>query len=197
MNHESDRGKSKTFKAKLPRREATTGAAANACPYNGLSQQSNIFNKDTAPTGIDVTDPRILGRVFARDSLERCKTSRKTDWTIFTDEHFFSSTERLHGHGLEADRPIEVRSIKEGGLASRKRNRKLKTSVSSMFPMRSKRSSMAEATIKGRRASGETTPCNCDNHLQLYHQHKEESWGEQNSKAREEGSSSKAEQRSN
>uniref|UniRef100_A0A0E0B9J7 Uncharacterized protein n=1 Tax=Oryza glumipatula TaxID=40148 RepID=A0A0E0B9J7_9ORYZ len=66
-----------------------------------------------------------------------------------------------------------------------------------MFSMRSKRSSMAEATIKGRRASGETTPCNCDNHLQLYRQHKEESWGEQSSKAREEGSSSKAEQRSN
>nr|ABF95801.1 hypothetical protein LOC_Os03g21670 [Oryza sativa Japonica Group] len=35
--------------------------------------------EDTAPASVDVTDPGIPGRAFARDSLERCRTSKKPE----------------------------------------------------------------------------------------------------------------------
>lgn len=85
-NHNGDRERSKTFKAKPPRREVTTEAATNArlkrtgfSPKGKESQQGNTSMEDTAPAGVDVADPGIPGRAFARDSLERCRTSKKLE----------------------------------------------------------------------------------------------------------------------
>lgn len=76
----------RTFKAKPPRREVTTEAATNArlkrtgfSPKGKESQQGNTSMEDTAPAGVDVADPGIPGRAFARDSLERCRTSKKLE----------------------------------------------------------------------------------------------------------------------
>uniref|UniRef100_A0A0E0K5X7 Uncharacterized protein n=1 Tax=Oryza punctata TaxID=4537 RepID=A0A0E0K5X7_ORYPU len=58
----------------------------------GESPLGNTSKEDTAPAGVDVADPGRLGRAFARDSLKRCRTSKKP----------------------KQKRPKEGRSIKEG-----------------------------------------------------------------------------------
>uniref|UniRef100_A0A0D3H4R1 Uncharacterized protein n=1 Tax=Oryza barthii TaxID=65489 RepID=A0A0D3H4R1_9ORYZ len=63
-----------------------TEAAANARPKldwvftrRGESPQGNTSNEETAPIGIDVTDPGRPGRAFAQDSLKKCRTSKKLE----------------------------------------------------------------------------------------------------------------------
>jgi hypothetical protein len=45
----------------------------------GESPQGNISKEETAPTGVDVTDPGRPGRAFAQDSLEKCRISKKLE----------------------------------------------------------------------------------------------------------------------
>uniref|UniRef100_A0A0D3G499 Uncharacterized protein n=1 Tax=Oryza barthii TaxID=65489 RepID=A0A0D3G499_9ORYZ len=86
MNHKSDQGKSETFKAKPPKREATTDAAANTCPKLDWVFTRRESIKATPPRRIrhpQVSMSPILARkpgmAFAQGSLERCKTSKKPE----------------------------------------------------------------------------------------------------------------------
>jgi hypothetical protein len=48
-------------------------------PEGKESQQGDTSIEDTAPAGVDVADPGIPGRAFARDFIKRCKTSKKSE----------------------------------------------------------------------------------------------------------------------
>uniref|UniRef100_A0A0D3HBA9 Uncharacterized protein n=1 Tax=Oryza barthii TaxID=65489 RepID=A0A0D3HBA9_9ORYZ len=55
-------------------------------PEGKESQQGDTSIEDTAPAGVDVADPGIPGRAFARDSIKRCKTSKKPEQDTTKDK---------------------------------------------------------------------------------------------------------------
>nr|AAX95545.1 Hypothetical protein [Oryza sativa Japonica Group] len=156
----------------------------------GESPQGNISKEETAPTGVDVTDPGRPGRAFTQDSLEKCRISKKLEQECHR-AHEAPARPKSPDYGQtgpptrtnkslqppkdstarsESRRPREGRIIKEGRRPGQL-ERGLRAESKGIKDI-----GVFHVSVEGIPASWGNL-YNCGNHLQLHHQRRERSAG--------------------